>query len=62
VIAGGGVGGLALAARLSEFSNFTVCLIEAGGSGEDVADQINIPGYSCKSSSLSFSALVVSRS
>ncbi|KAL7415432.1 hypothetical protein BDY24DRAFT_369258 [Mrakia frigida] len=46
VIAGGGVSGLALAARLAEYSNFTVCLIEAGGSGDDVADQINIPGYS----------------
>ncbi|WVQ86221.1 hypothetical protein IAT38_008389 [Cryptococcus sp. DSM 104549] len=46
VIAGGGVGGLALAARLSEWSNVTVLCIEAGGDGTDVEDQIDIPGYS----------------
>ncbi|KAL7413404.1 GMC oxidoreductase-domain-containing protein [Mrakia frigida] len=46
VIAGGGVAGLALAARLSEWSNTTVCVIEAGGDGSDVQDQIDIAGYS----------------
>ncbi len=44
MIAGGGVAGLALAARLSEWSNVTVLCIEAGGDGDDVADQIDIPG------------------
>jgi hypothetical protein len=44
VIAGGGVAGLALAARLSEWSNVTVLVIEAGGDGEDVQQQIDIPG------------------
>lgn len=44
IIAGGGVAGLALAARLSEWSNVTVLVIEAGGNGSDVAAQIDIPG------------------
>ncbi|WVQ95385.1 hypothetical protein IAU59_002482 [Kwoniella sp. CBS 9459] len=46
VIAGGGVAGLTLAARLSEWNNVTVLCVEAGGDGEDVADQIDTPGYS----------------
>lgn len=44
VIAGGGVAGLTLAARLSEWSNVTVLCIEAGGDGSNYEDQINIPG------------------
>ena len=40
VIAGGGVGGLAMAARLSEDANATVLVLEAGESGDDVASQI----------------------
>lgn len=49
----GGLAGLAIAARLSEYSNFTVAVIEAGTSGESgtendfsVPDLIDIPGNS----------------
>lgn len=37
----GGLAGLALAARLSENANMTVAVIEAGGSGDDVADKVS---------------------
>ncbi|CAE7146931.1 unnamed protein product [Rhizoctonia solani] len=46
VIVGGGTAGLAIAARLSEYSNTTVAVIEAGGDGSAHADNINVPGYS----------------
>ncbi|CAE6440712.1 unnamed protein product [Rhizoctonia solani] len=46
VIIGGGTAGLAMAARLTEYSNTTVAVIEAGGDGSAHADNINIPGYS----------------
>ena len=37
VIAGGGLAGLVLAARLSDVSNLTFLVLEAGPSGDDVA-------------------------
>ncbi|TIA89330.1 hypothetical protein E3P99_02117 [Wallemia hederae] len=46
IVMGGGVAGLAIAARLSEDENLSVAVIEAGGDGSDVSDQIYIPGYS----------------
>lgn len=44
IIAGGGLAGLAVAGRLSEWSNQTVLVIEAGPDGTAYEDQINTPG------------------
>ncbi|KAF7302287.1 Choline dehydrogenase [Mycena indigotica] len=44
VIVGGGTAGLALAARLAEWKNTTIAVIEAGTDGSEFADRIAIPG------------------
>lgn len=44
LIVGGGTAGLALAARLAEWTNITVAVIEAGTDGTEYQDQITIPG------------------
>ncbi|KAF7299908.1 Choline dehydrogenase [Mycena chlorophos] len=46
VVVGGGTAGLAVAARLAEWTNITIAVIEAGSDGSEFEQQIAIPGMS----------------
>ncbi|KAJ5760369.1 hypothetical protein N7520_007525 [Penicillium odoratum] len=46
VIIGGGQAGLTVGGRLSEDTNHTVLVLEAGGNGDDYRERIDTPAYS----------------
>lgn len=52
VICGGGVAGLVIGSRLSEDTNKTVLVIEAGATGDEVKSSIDVPGNAYYSSLL----------
>lgn len=49
IVVGGGLAGLVVGSRLSEWSNQTVLVIEAGGDGSDVELNQKVPGEFCRS-------------
>ncbi|KDQ10356.1 hypothetical protein BOTBODRAFT_190518 [Botryobasidium botryosum FD-172 SS1] len=56
VICGGGLAGLVLASRLSQNSNYTVLVLEAGDTGDALKESIDIPGNAYYKSLLGTSA------